>query len=191
MKHILLSVAALLISAAAHAQFSSVSTNLAGWAVGNLNAAMDFSLDKRNTINIPVSGNPFSFGETRWQHIAVQPGWRHWLVERYIGHFISPSLFYANYRLGYDRRTYEGNAYGAGFSWGYSILLNTRWNFLVEVGAGIIYTPYDEKAAPEICRGIRRRVHLAPPACSVPSDEDQLLILLSVLTAANDHEDLL
>ena len=145
MKHILLSVAALLISAAAHAQFSSVSTNLAGWAVGNLNAAMDFSLDKRNTINIPVSGNPFSFGETRWQHIAVQPGWRHWLVERYIGHFISPSLFYANYRLGYDRRTYEGNAYGAGFSWGYSILLNTRWNFLVEVGAGIIYTPYDEK----------------------------------------------
>lgn len=150
MKRILLLFAAVFTATTvAQAQFSSVSTNLAGWAVGNLNVAVDLSLDKRNTINIPVSGNPATFGETCWRHIALQPGWRHWLIERYIGHFISPSLFYANYEMGYDHKTYRGNAYGVSFSWGYSLLLNTRWNFLIEIGAGIIYTPYDEKLRPK------------------------------------------
>lgn len=52
-----------------------------------------------------------------------------------------PSLFYANYTIGYDKRTFKGNAYGIGCSWGYSKLLSTRWNFIVEIGAGIVYTP--------------------------------------------------
>ena len=132
-------------TSAAHAQFSSVSTNLAGWAVGNLNIALDFSLDKRNTINIPLSGNPFAFGNTRWQHIALQPGWRHWFIERYVGSFVSPYLVYSNYEVGRKRSYYQGNAYGIGCSWCYSKLLNTRWNFVVEFGVGILYTPYDEK----------------------------------------------
>lgn len=146
MKHLLLILAFLAAtSPAAHAQFSTVSTNLAGWAVGNINAAIDVSIDKRNTVNIPFSGNPFAFGDTRWRHIVLQPGWRHWMVERYVGHFVSPYLLYANYEFGRKRWQYTGNAYGVGFSWGYSKLLNTRWNFVVEFGVGILYTPYDEK----------------------------------------------
>ena len=145
MKHFLLLVTTLFVYSATYAQFSSISTNLAGWASGNLNVAVDINVNLHNTINVPVSVNPFKFGNTQWRHVAVQPGWRHWLVERYIGHFISPSLFYANYELGYKDSCYFGNAYGIGFSWGYSLLLNTRWNFLVEIGAGIIYTPYTEQ----------------------------------------------
>ncbi len=60
-----------------------------------------------------------------------------------------PPLFYANYTIGYDKRTFKGNAYGIGCSWGYSKLLSTRWNFIVEIGAGIIYTPYTEKLRPK------------------------------------------
>jgi len=145
MKRLLLIFAFFAASSAAHAQFSAVSTNLTGWAVGNINAAMDVGIDKRNTVNIPFSGNPFAFGETRWRHVVLQPGWRHWLVERYVGNFVSPYLIYANYEFGRDRRRYTGNAYGMGCSWGYSKLLNTRWNFLVEFGVGILYTPYDER----------------------------------------------
>ncbi len=96
-----------------------------------------------------MSANPFKFGDTQWSHVVLQPGWRHWFVERYIGQFVSPSLFYANYTIGYDKRTFKGNAYGIGCSWGYSKLLSTRWNFIVEIGAGIIYTPYTEKLRPK------------------------------------------
>ena len=99
-------------TSAAHAQFSSVSTNLAGWAVGNLNIALDFSLDKRNTINIPLSGNPFAFGNTRWQHIALQPGWRHWSIERYVGRFVSLYLVHSTYAAGWKRSDSRGYANG-------------------------------------------------------------------------------
>lgn len=145
MKHILLSIAAILIAAVAQAQFSSVSTNIVGWAAGNINAAIDVNVNLHNTLNIPVSVNPLKFGDTQWSHVVLQPGWRHWFVERYIGHFIAPSLVYANYTIGYDKHTFKGNAYGIGCSWGYSKLLSTRWNFIVEIGIGIVYTPYTEK----------------------------------------------
>ncbi|MFQ9830176.1 MAG: DUF3575 domain-containing protein [Alistipes putredinis] len=141
MKHYLLIIVSLFTFSVSHAQFSSVSTNIVGWAAGNINAAVDLNVNLHNTINIPVSANPFKFGDTQWSHVVLQPGWRHWFVERYIGQFVSPSLFYANYTIGYDKRTFKGNAYGIGCSWGYSKLLSTRWNFIVEIGAGIVYTP--------------------------------------------------
>ena len=126
-----------------YAQFSSVSTNIVGWAAGNINAAVDLNVNLHNTINIPVSANPFKFGDTQWSHVVLQPGWRHWFVERYIGQFVSPSLFYANYTIGYDKRTFKGNAYGIGCS------LGCAKNCSVEIGAGIIYTPYTEKLRPK------------------------------------------
>ncbi len=114
MKHYLLIIVSLFTFSASYAQFSSVSTNIVGWAAGNINAAVDLNVNLHNTINI-----------------------------------VSPSLFYANYTIGYDKRTFKGNAYGIGCSWGYSKLLSTRWNFIVEIGAGIIYTPYTEKLRPK------------------------------------------
>ena len=83
-----------------------------------------------------------------------------------------PSLFYANYTIGYDKRTFKGNAYGIGCSWGYSKLLSTRWNFIVEIGAGIVYTPLHREAAAEVHRGVRRRVYLSSPP--VPARPDQM-----------------
>ena len=149
MKHYLLIIVSLFTSSASYAQFSSVSTNIVGWAAGNINAAVDLNVNLHNTINIPEAATPFKFGDTQWSHVVLQPGWRHWFVERYIGQFVSPSLFYANYTIGYDKRTFKGNAYGIGFPWCYSKLLSTRLNSIVEIGSGIIYTPYTEKLRPK------------------------------------------
>ena len=124
MKHYLLLFLSLIVWTSSQAQFSSVSTNIVGWAAGNINAAVDVNLNLHNTINISISVNPLKFGDTQWSHVVLQPGWRHWFVERYIGQFVSPSLFYANYTIGYDKRTFKGNAYGIGCSWGYSKLLS-------------------------------------------------------------------
>lgn len=174
MKHIIIIFIFLCTYTAGHAQFRSVSTNLTGWAAGNINVAVDLNLNRHNTINIPVSCNPFAFGDTQWKHIALQPGWRHWFVERYVGHFISPSVIYANYNIRYDKQEYKGNAFGVGFSWGYSVLLNTRWSFIVEMGAGIIYTPYDQQLLPQYIGEFdteyiyhHRRVMFVPAKCNL------------------------
>lgn len=174
MKYILPFILTLFTWTASQAQFSAVSTNIAGWATGSINAAVDINIDLHNTVNVPVSVNPFQFGDTQWKHIALQPAWRHWFVEHYIGHFIAPSLFYANYTIGYDKRLFKGNAYGIGCSWGYSKLLSTRWNFIVELGAGIIYTPYTENLRPKYVGEFEdeytyhhRRILLLPIKCNL------------------------
>ena len=97
----------------------------------------------------PVGRSAETGGYFRQPFASAETELRHWFVERYIGQFVSPSLFYANYTIGYDKRTFKGNAYGIGCSWGYSKLLSTRWNFIVEIGAGIVYTPYTEKLRPK------------------------------------------
>ena len=56
-----------------YAQFSSVSTNIVGWAAGNINAAVDLNVNLHNTISIPVSANPFKFGDTQWSHVVLHP----------------------------------------------------------------------------------------------------------------------
>lgn len=174
MKYYLFIILSLFTYSASYAQFSAVSTNIVGWATGNINASVDVNVNLHNTINIPVSGNPFKFGDTQWSHVVLQPGWRHWFVERYIGQFVSPSLLYANYTIGYDKRTFKGNAYGIGCSWGYSKLLSTRWNFIVEVGAGIIYTPYIEQKRSKFVDEFddefayhHRRILLLPIKCNL------------------------
>lgn len=155
----------------------------------NINAAVDLNVNLHNTINIPVSANPFKFGDTQWSHVVLQPGWRHWFVERYIGQFVSPSLFYANYTIGYDKRTFKGNAYGVGCSWGYSKLLSTRWNFIVEIGAGIVYTPYTEKLRPKYIGEFDDRVYLSSPPVPARPDQMQLVIFLLVLIHRSHDND--
>lgn len=172
MKYILLTLLSLFAWSASHAQFSSISTNLVGWAGGNVNVSVDLSVNRNNTINVPVSFNPFKFGDTQWRHFAVQPGWRHWFTERYVRHFVSPYLTYATYRLGYDQHSYSGHAMGIGCSWGYSILLSTRWNFMVEVGASVIYATYDKRMYDKYIGEFdpeytyhHRRVYVLPTKC--------------------------
>ena len=77
MKHYLLLLLSLVIWTSSQAQFSSVSTNIVGWAAGNINVAVDVNVNLHNTVNIPISINPFKFGDTQCSHVALQPGWRH------------------------------------------------------------------------------------------------------------------
>lgn len=155
-----------------YAQFSSVSTNIVGWAAGNINAAVDLNVNLHNTINIPVSANPFKFGDTQWSHVVLQPGWRHWFVERYIGQFVSPSLFYANYTIGYDKRTFKGQCLRHRMLVGlleapeYALELHRR-----DRGRYRLY-PLHREAAAEVHRGVRRRVYLSSPP--VPARPDQM-----------------
>ena len=155
-----------------YAQFSSVSTNIVGWAAGNINAAVDLNVNLHNTINIPVSANPFKFGDTQWSHVVLQPGWRHWFVERYIGQFVSPLavLCQLHHRL---RQTHfqrqclrHRMLVGLLEAPEYALELHRR-----DRGRYRLY-PLHREAAAEVHRGVRRRVYLSSPP--VPARPDQM-----------------
>lgn len=189
MKHYLLIIVSLFTFSVSHAQFSSVSTNIVGWAAGNINAAVDLNVNLHNTINIPVSANPFKFGDTQWSHVVLQPGWRHWFVERYIGQFVSPSLFYANYTIGYDKRTFKGQCLRHRMLLGlletpeYPLELHRR-----DRGRYRLY-PLHREAAAEAHRGVRRRVYLSSPPVPARPDQMQPVIFLLVLIHRSHDND--
>lgn len=126
-----------------YAQFSAVKVNLVGLATTNINVSVDLQINKKTTFNVPVSMNPFSFGQTQFKHILVQPGFRLWKYENYIGHFCGIYTTAAKYKTSYKGNSADGYLCGVGASYGYSILLTTRWSLEFEIGVSIIYAEYD------------------------------------------------
>ena len=79
----------------------AIKTNLLGWATTSINLAGEVTLDERNSLNLAISYNPFTFADNRkWRHILVQPEWRYWTDRVFNGHFVGLHLLYTHYNAG-------------------------------------------------------------------------------------------
>ena len=154
-----------------YAQFSSVSTNIVGWAAGNINAAVDLNVNLHNTINIPVSANPFKFGD------PVEPcrpatGMAA-LVRRAIHRTVRLPLavlcqLHHRLRQTHFQRQCLRHRMLVGLLEApeYALELHRR-----DRGRYRLY-PLHREAAAEVHRGVRRRVYLSSPP--VPARPDQM-----------------
>lgn len=134
----------------------SVKSNVLGWATTSPNAAFEVKVADKWTINTAVSYNPFSFKDNKkLKHILVQPEARYWFCAPYSGHFIGGHLLYSHFNAGgiklpfgiYDGlkdNRYQGNLYGAGFVYGYHLMLSPRWSVEFAAGIGYGYTKYEK-----------------------------------------------
>jgi len=85
-------------------------------------------------------------------HWIIRGEYRHWFNERYKGHFFGTHVFFMNYNISnYDilwilekEYRYQGSGLGAGFTYGYHMPLNRRWNLEFHVGAGVVLFDYDK-----------------------------------------------
>lgn len=123
----------------ATAQYYGVGTNVAALATGTVNASFEAAIAPHWSLDIPLYWNPVKSENLQLQCLAIQPGIRYWLFEEYAGHFIGGHLAVAEYDVGGKRFHRSGWLAGLGISYGYSWLLATRWNFTVEIGAGVYY----------------------------------------------------
>jgi Protein of unknown function (DUF3575). len=136
------------------AQQWSVGTNVLGYAnMGTLNMEASASVARHFTVNAAAEVNPWTFHEgdqerqrqNRSQSYAAGFRWWPWYV--YSGWWLAGKLRYSEYNRGgfVSRATEEGDAFGAGVSAGYTLML--RDNLNLEVGAGLwggykVYTRY-------------------------------------------------
>ncbi|NDV59500.1 DUF3575 domain-containing protein [Bacteroides sp. 519] len=120
------------------------------------NLGFEFRVARRYTVDIWGSYNPWTFPDNKkFKHVFVQPEVRYWLCESFIGHFFGFHPTYSYFNIGgtgptralKDKR-YEGQLYGAGFSWGYQLYLSPRWNLEFNLGVGYLYIDYDRYQAP-------------------------------------------
>ena len=139
----------------------AIKTNLLGWATTSINLAGEVTLDGRNSLNLAISYNPFTFADNRkWRHILVQPEWRYWTDRVFNGHFVGLHLLYTHYNAGnvdlpfglwsgLERYRYQGDLVGAGLAYGYRWRLGRGWQMEASLGLGYGYTRYKKYECPE------------------------------------------
>lgn len=141
----------------ASAQDIAIKTNVLYWATTTPNIGLEFGLDRRLTLDIAGGYNPWTLDKaanTKIKHWMVMPEFKYWLCERFNGHFFGLHTGYAFYNISgihipFQPKTtanhrYQGWATGVGLSYGYSWILNERWNIEANIGFGYVYSEYDK-----------------------------------------------
>jgi hypothetical protein len=128
----------------------TINSNLLYDATTSMNFGIEFKLNNRLTLKLPVTYNPWTFDHNRkFKFILTQPELRWWLCESFSGHFFGLHGHYALYNVGsigtdyMKKHRYEGYLYGAGISYGYQFYLAPRWSLEASIGLGYAYMNYD------------------------------------------------
>lgn len=139
-----------------YGQEVGIKTNFSYWVTATPNLGMEFTLDKRSTLDISGGFNVLEFSKNKqFKHWLVQPEFRWWLCEVFNGHFIGAHAHGAQFNVGgwdipigrldaFKDRRYEGSLYGGGLSYGYQWVLTDHWNFEFSIGAGYARIHYNE-----------------------------------------------
>lgn len=140
----------------AKGQNTALKTNLAYWGTATPNVGIEFKAGNRNSIEFAGGFNPFVFsGNRKFKHWLMQQEYRWWFCETYNKHYVGFHTHFGQYNVGgwdipvgrlttFKDNRYEGYLYGAGLSYGYQWVLNTRWGLEFNVGAGYARLDYDE-----------------------------------------------
>lgn len=170
-KIIVLFLITLALTNSAKAQFYSIKTNLLGLATTNLNIEAGVSVHRNWSLHLPVTYNPWVFGgNKRFQNITVQPGIRYWFLESFSQGFIGLQSIYSRYHVGgIGKYRYDGYGVGMGVSYGYSKVINKRWNIEFEAGLGVLYTDYTKYLCKKCGtpQGGEKKMQLVPSKASV------------------------
>lgn len=125
----------LLYNPCASAQRLSLKTNVLEWGVLSPNVGAEFLLNDQMTLELTVSGSPFRLTNDLYlKHFRLQPELKYWFLTLMTGHYVGFTAFYSNYDAAFGGNAYYGEAYAAGFTYGYHWILSRHWNLELSTG---------------------------------------------------------
>lgn len=145
----------------ASAQEFAIKNNFLGDLTGSLNLAGEYRCSDKTSVQLGVSYNPWTFSDNKkLKHILIQPEYRYWFSDAFMGHFLGLEAQYAQYNVAgvspihtiKDHR-HQGNLYGVGLTYGYQWMISTFWNIEANLSLGYVHFDYD-KYGPE--KGAKR-----------------------------------
>lgn len=155
-KHIFL-ILSIAFAISAQAQKIGQKTNLLYLATTTPNVGLEFSLNKKLTLDATVGYNPWHLsGNGSLRHWLVQPELRYWACQAFEGHFVGIHGIYSKYYVGdialissSKNYIYDGSFYGAGISYGYHFPLTEKWSLELTAGLGYVHLDYDKYSCTE------------------------------------------
>lgn len=158
-KLLLLLLFAVGTAAGAKGQDVGLKTNFLSDGFLSPNLGIEIGLAPRWTVDLTGQVNFWNVNSHRWRHWIAQPEARYWFCDRFSRHFVGVHALGGDFNVGMikndihflgtdfskltDRR-YQGWLVGAGVAYGYAFILGRHWNLELEVGAGYVYSRYDE-----------------------------------------------
>lgn len=151
----------------------SIKTNLLYAATMTPNLAIEVGLSRKFTLEVAAGYNgwgnfwdfttsePDVIAQRQFDHILGKAEGRWWFRERFDGHFLGVHALWADYKINgmevpllfeKDYR-YNGNAVGAGLSWGYAWRWSDRFGMEFNLGAGVVSMRYDKYLCTTDCSG--------------------------------------
>ena len=155
---LLVAIMAIAVAMPANAQKVVAKTNLLYDALLTLDGGVEVKVAPKWTVEATGNLNAWTIDGRNWRQWMVQPEARYWFCQSFSGHFVGGHLLGGQYNFGNlgtdfkflgtdfslmkDHRL-QGWMIGAGVVYGYSWILNRRWNIEAEIGLGWVYTRYD------------------------------------------------
>lgn len=123
------------------AQRVAVKTNAIDWVLSTPNAAVEARLSRRISLQFGAAVCPFNryLADLSLKQYRIEPELRYWFNRPMARHFIALSATAAGFNLRRKEHRFNGDAVGAGISYGYALVLNDHWNMEAEIGAGIAH----------------------------------------------------
>lgn len=150
----------------ASAQYIAIKNNLLYDFTGTLNLGGEIRCSDTQSFNLSVNYNPWSRKENKkTKFVLVQPEYRWWLNEVFMGGFLGAQAHFAQYNFAgmtpfttIKNNRYQGNLFGCGFTYGYQWLLSPFWSLEASLSVGYAYMSY-EKYGPKKGDALLRKGH--------------------------------
>lgn len=154
----------------AKAQDAAIKTNLLSDIVLSPAVSVEAGLAPKWTAELTGQLNAWAINHHSWKHWMLMPEARYWFCQRFSGHFLGAHVLGGQYNFGnlhnnikflgtdFSKLTderHQGWMVGAGLAYGYSWILDRRWNIEAEIGIGWVHTWYDVYPCAECGRKIR------------------------------------
>ncbi len=141
MKRILLTIViTLLFSASNYAQRLAVNTNLASDALLAPSLGLEMSIGKQTTLGLNIEYGPKILMKENMSLVAINPEFRYYLKGIPMnGLYVGAEGLLTSYNLTIRSKRYEGDAAGAGISFGYALPITQRLQIDFHSSLGIAF----------------------------------------------------
>lgn len=148
-----------LIPAITYGQQVGIKTNALYWATTTPNIGVEMALNQKYTLGLSVGWNPFDLRkktyddgtvvESKIKHILLMPEVKRWNEQAFERSYWGIHAIYSHYNMGgvaflnpLKNKRYQGDAYGAGISYGYQWAIGGRWGLEASAGVGYLHLNY-------------------------------------------------
>ena len=124
----------------AAAQRVSLKTNALYWATASPNLGLEFRLNRHLTLDLEGAANRLTIGDNYSRIFHFSPEMRYWFSARpQAGHFVGLTGVAYNCKVCLSHKWHNGDAFGAGVTYGYSFVLSRHWSMETTLGLGLAH----------------------------------------------------